>query len=272
VNKFRRPRENPGSGRSDFKVTFARDKNELPTARVRLKSPVELAVVMPVYNEEANIEAVVAEWVRELNRLSISFALLAVNDGSRDGTSGVLQRLSEQYPGQVLPVDKANAGHGRACRTGYDLAARGGSAWTLQIDSDGQCDPCFFSSFWSRRDEADCIFGVRTTRDDGMARVLISTACRIMTSALCGIDLKDSNVPYRLIRTPVLKTALSRIPDDFDMQNLALTVALKRDSTLRWKYVPIHFRDRQGGTNSINYLRIVSMGWELLRNFHRIQR
>jgi glycosyltransferase involved in cell wall biosynthesis len=237
-----------------------------------VKSPVELAVVMPIYNEEVNIEAAVTEWVRELNRLGISFAVLAVNDGSKDGTSIVLQRLSERYPGQVVPIDKANAGHGQACRTGYDLAVQGGSAWTLQIDSDGQCDPRFFSSFWSRRDDADAIFGVRRTRDDGVARVLISATCRITASALCGIDLKDSNVPYRLIRTPVLETALARIPEDFDMQNVALTVALRRDSNLRWKYVPIHFRDRQGGTNSINYSRIMSMGWELLRNLHRIGR
>jgi dolichol-phosphate mannosyltransferase len=233
---------------------------------------IELAVVMPIYNEEANIEGVVTEWVLELNRLGISFALLAINDGSKDGTGRVLRRLAESHPGSVMPIDKANAGHGRACRTGYGLAIQHGSTWMLQIDSDGQCDPRFFSSFWNGRDGADCIFGVRTTRDDGMARVLISAACRIMTSLLCGIDLKDSNVPYRLIRTSALEKALPRIPDDFDMQNVALTVTLKRDPALRWRYVPIHFRDRQGGTNSINFSRIVSMGWELLRNLNRIQR
>jgi glycosyltransferase involved in cell wall biosynthesis len=233
---------------------------------------IELAVVMPIYNEEANIESVVTEWVGEFNRLGISFVLLAVNDGSTDGTGVVLQRLAERHPGCVTPVDKANAGHGRACRAGYSLAVERGPAWTLQIDSDGQCDPRFFSSFWGDRHGADCIFGVRTTRDDGMARVLISAGCRITASLLGGIDLKDANVPYRLLRTSILEKALSRIPGDFDMQNVALTLTLKRDASLRWKYVPIHFRDRQGGTNSINFSRIVAMGWELARNLHRIRR
>jgi glycosyltransferase involved in cell wall biosynthesis len=227
---------------------------------------------MPIYNEEANIEAVVTEWVLELNRLGISFALLPVNDGSKDGTAAVLQRLAERHPGCVTPVEKQNTGHGRACRTGYLLAVERGAAWTLQIDSDGQCDPRFFSSFWSRRDEADAIFGMRKTRDDGLSRVLISAACRLATFLLCGIDLKDANVPYRLIRTSILKEALTRIPDDFDMQNVALTLALKRDASLRWNYVPIHFRDRQGGTNSINFKRIVCMGWNLLVNLHKIGR
>jgi glycosyltransferase involved in cell wall biosynthesis len=232
----------------------------------------ELAVVMPIYNEEANIEAVVTEWVEELNRLGISFALLAINDGSKDGTGFALQRLAERYPGSVTPVEKRNGGHGQACRTGYSLAVEGGSDWTLQIDSDGQCDPRFFSSFWSCRDEVDAVFGVRKTRDDGLSRVLVSAGCRIATSLLCGIDLKDANVPYRLIRTSVLKEALIRIPNDFDMQNVALTLTLKRDSSLRWKYVPIHFRERQGGTNSIHFKRIVRMGWELLINLHKIGR
>jgi dolichol-phosphate mannosyltransferase len=227
---------------------------------------------MPIYNEEANIEAVVTEWVQELNRLGISYVVLAINDGSRDGTGAVLQRLAEQYPGSVTPVEKKNAGHGLACRKGYSLAVERGADWTLQIDSDGQCDPRFFAAFWEVRDQADAVFGLRTTRDDGLSRVLISEACRIATSLLSGIDLKDANVPYRMMRTSALQAALTKIPDDFDMQNVALTLTLKRNPSLRWKYVPIHFRDRQGGTNSINLRRIAAMGWNLLRSLPKIGR
>jgi dolichol-phosphate mannosyltransferase len=226
---------------------------------------------MPIYNEVATIEAVIAEWVAELQKLGIAFTLLAVNDGSKDHTGDVLQCLAAQYPGLVTPIEKANAGHGRACRTGYDLATKNGASWMLQIDSDGQCDPQFFSSFWAARDEADCIFGLRTTRDDGIIRVLVSAGCRLAVSLACGVDLKDANVPYRLIRVPILNQALSKIPEDFDMQNVALTVTLKRDRALRWKYISIHFRDRQGGTNSLNLPRILSMGWELLGNLKRLR-
>jgi len=229
-----------------------------------------LAVVMPIYNEEANIEAVITEWAEEFKRLGISFVLLAINDGSKDRTGKILQKLAEQYPGGVMPVEKQNAGHGQACRTGYFLAVKSGAEWTLQIDSDGQCDPRFFAAFWRERDEADAVFGVRTSRDDGLARTLISAGCRVATSVLCGIDLKDANVPYRLVRTSALKEALSRIPDDFDMQNVALTLRLKRDASLRWKYMPIHFRDRQGGTNSINIRSIARMGWRLLVSLPKI--
>jgi dolichol-phosphate mannosyltransferase len=229
-----------------------------------------LAVVMPIYNEEANIVEVVTEWVAELQRLDISFELLAVNDGSRDGTSVELEKLATKYPGCVTQLSKINAGHGLACRAGYLLAIARAAEWTLQIDSDGQCDPRFFATFWEARAEAEAIYGVRTSRDDGVARVLISGIARMTTSVLCGVDLQDANVPYRLMRTSVLAEALGRVPEDFNMQNTALTLALRRQPAVRWKYVPIHFRGRRGGTNSINLKRIASMGWELLRNLHRI--
>jgi glycosyltransferase involved in cell wall biosynthesis len=233
---------------------------------------IELAVVMPVYNEEANIGTVVSEWVAEFNRLGIGFVLLAVNDGSRDNTGAVLANLAGRLPESIAPINQANSGHGRACRRGYERAVEINAPWTFQIDSDGQCDPKFFEAFWRAREEADAVFGLRKTRDDGFSRVLISTACWITASALCGMNLKDANVPYRLIRTTTLARALDRIPAGFDMQNVGLTLALRRDASVRWKYLPIHFRDRQGGTNSINIPRILSMGWELLCGLKQIRK
>ena len=235
-----------------------------------VKAEAELAVVMPVYNEEANIAKVIGEWTAALGQLGIAYVILPINDGSRDGTAAALRQLAEAQPGRVEPVDKANAGHGQACRTGYERAVARGVAWTLQIDSDGQCDPAYFAEFWRGRTGADVVFGVRKTRDDGFLRVVISGVCSAVTSALTGQNLKDANVPYRLIRTGALKQALALIPADFDMQNVALTLALKRDRALRWRYVPIHFRDRQGGTNSINLRRILRMGLTLVTDLHRI--
>jgi hypothetical protein len=61
-----------------------------------------LAQTLPQDKEEATIEAVVTGWVPELDRLGISLALRAVNDGSKDGAGVVLQRLAERSPGSAL--------------------------------------------------------------------------------------------------------------------------------------------------------------------------
>ena len=231
---------------------------------------VELIAAMPVYNEEANIAAVITEWLEAFARERINARLLAVNDGSRDNTLSILRKLQSQYPDQLLVLDKPNSGHGRSCRAGYEAALQQEAPWILQIDSDGQCDPAFFPLFWAKRNQADCVFGLRITRDDGLVRKIISKAASILTSTITGRNLKDANVPYRLMKRAALETALPSVPRDFDIQKIALTLALKRDSTLRWSYVPIRFRARQGGTNSINLRKIAQMGFRMLRQIHRV--
>ena len=225
---------------------------------------------MPVYNEEANITKVITEWMNAFSQQQVSSRMIAVNDGSTDTTLAALKKLQERFPDRLLIIDKPNSGHGQSCRTGYDAAVAQQPSWIFQIDSDGQCDPVFFSSFWAKRNEADCIFGFRVRRDDGALRLLVSKCASILTSILTGRDLKDANVPYRMVRRGALERALANVPKDFDIQNIALTLALKRDRTLRWAYVPIRFRARQGGSNSINLPKIAKMGLRMLSQIHNV--
>ena len=227
---------------------------------------------MPVYNEAANIACVIREWFGCFDKIAPQFAFFALNDGSSDDTAAILDSLRRELGPRLRVVHKNNSGHGRTCRAGYELAVEQGAAWVFQIDSDGQCDPAFFESFYDNRCGHDCVFGYRRTRDDGFGRVLISCCCRALLWLRTGRYLKDPNVPYRLLRADVLQRALRSVPRDFDLHNIALTFALKREQRLRWKHLPIHFRGRQGGKNSINYRNIVAMGLGLLRDVGRIGR
>ncbi len=233
-------------------------------------NPVELMVVMPVYNEAANIVRVVREWLDAFAHAGVSHRLIAINDGSRDETLSLLQECAVEFADRLLILDQANSGHGRSCRRGYEEALAGDAPWILQIDSDGQCDPGYFPEFWRRRSDADCVFGRRVVRDDGVIRKLISTACRALIAIVTGRDLKDVNVPFRLLKRRALQKALNDVPPDFDLQNIALTLALKRQRNLQWAYVPIRFRAREGGVNSIHLRKISRMGWEMLRQIHRV--
>lgn len=233
-------------------------------------SGTELAVVMPVYNEGANIASVLREWFAALEKATSNFVLFAINDGSKDETAATLTSLNRELGSRLFVLNKENSGHGRSCRAGYELALSEGATWILQIDSDGQCDPAFFKTFYENREAYDCLFGFRRTRDDGFGRLVISRCCRMLLWLLGGKYLKDANVPYRLMRAKALRGALPGVPVDFDLQNIAIAFALKRDRDLRWKYLPIHFRARQAGENSINYHKIAAMGLKFVRDFRRI--
>ena len=232
--------------------------------------PPEIAVVMPIYNEAANIASVLRQWFVCFEKTARRFVLFALNDGSKDETATILASLRRELGPRLHVVHKKNSGHGRSCRQGYELALNENAKWIFQIDSDGQCDPKFFEAFYNSRAEHDCVFGYRRRREDGFGRVVISFCCRTLLWLTTGTYLKDPNVPYRLMRARALRTALRSIPADFDLQNIALTFALKRDQELRWKYLPIHFRARQGGENSINYRKIAKMGLNLLRDFRQL--
>jgi len=230
-----------------------------------------LLVVLPIYNEEANITTVIGQWSDCLRSLAVPFQIIALDDGSRDGTHEILLKLEAEEPEVLCVVTKPNSGHGITCRIGYDIAISSNADWVLQIDSDGQCDPKHFADFWSRHDLFDCIFGLRTSRDDGMARVVTSAICRLASSLICGQDLKDPNVPYRLMRREALEEALQYIPPSFNIHNVALTYVLKKLPGLRWDYAPIHFPDRKAGETSINVLKVVTWGADMLLELLRLR-
>ena len=252
------------SGRSMHAANHPADNDVVP-------SDTQLAVVMPIYNEDQNIEAVLREWNAELGRLAIPFCFLVVNDGSTDRTAEILRTLAVESD-RVIPINKTNSGHGRTCRVGYDLAARSAAEWVLQVDSDGQCDAQYFGAFWEARENADCVFGVRTSRGDGLIRHLISVVCTMSVRLLTGARVRDANVPYRLMRRALLARALARIPADFDVHNVALAVALDRTPGVRWRFIPIRFRARRVGENSIDVRKIARLGTRMLQELRRIRR
>jgi dolichol-phosphate mannosyltransferase len=235
-----------------------------------LESP--LAIVVPVYNESATIERVIGSWMQQLDKQGVDYQFIILNDGSSDSTIEVLKRLEATHPKRIIVVDKTNSGHGRTCRLGYDAAVASTHVeWILQIDSDGQCDPAYFPEFWMQRDNADCVFGKRVQRDDGPARALTSRLCRLGATLLSGRDMTDPNVPYRLIRRDTMANALKRIPASFNIHNVALTFILKKTSDIRWAYVPIRFRERQGGSNSINLMNVAHWGTDMLLELRRLK-
>jgi len=236
-----------------------------------LKAP--LVVVIPIYNEATTIESVVSEWSNCFSSLGIMCQFLLLNDGSKDNTLEVLRGMEAVAPEKLVVVDKPNSGHGRSCRLGYSAAVGSPSVeWILQIDSDGQCDPGYFKEFWAKRSGADCVFGRRVRRDDGTARMLTSKICKLGSTLLGGRDMVDPNVPYRLMRREILAEALSRIPASFDIHNVAITFILKQNLNIRWEYVPIRFRDRQGGSNSINLLNVAHLGTSMLFDLAKLKK
>lgn len=210
--------------------------------------PLELAVVVPVFNEEEALGGVLEEWIPELSRHSSDFRMFVLDDGSTDGTPEVLEDARSRH-GDVLECCRhANRGHGQTCVAGYRLAAARGAEYVFQIDSDGQCDPAFFERIWALRKDCDVVYGHRVRREDGWKRVAASLVLRAAVFGATGAWCVDANSPYRLMRTHGLEEILDRVPADFHLANVALAVLLRRARPI-WRHgaAPIRFRERSGG-------------------------
>jgi len=225
-------------------------------------------LVVPVYNEQDAINAVLKEWRAELERTvgAGRFSILVVDDGSTDATPERLAALG--WP-ELRVHRHSNRGHGQSCLVGYIEAARTGAPYVFQIDSDGQCDPAGFAAVWARRASAAAVYGRRTRRDDGWARVLISRVLRLSLKVARRTRLNDTNVPFRLYRAPLAAAAAARVPRDFNLANIAMALLLEPEE---FEEVPIHFRDRIGGQPAVRLWGFAPKAVRLHRDVFRLGR
>lgn len=224
----------------------------------------ELMLVMPVYNEQASVRKVVMEWFQEVENWTENFIFLVIDDGSTDSTLKVLERVRRQLGPRIEILSRENRGHGQTCAEGYAIACKRSIPYVFQIDSDGQCDPQYFFRFWRIRADFDVIYGQRVYRSDGLRRVIASRVLKLVLLIFCRAYCVDANVPYRLMRTSILPSALARIPDNFFLANVALAILLRKAKGIRHGSIPIHFRERYGGEPSVSLAKFRSKAFELI--------
>jgi len=207
----------------------------------------DLALVMPIYNEEECIVDVVNSWLDVLNALEVDYRAILLNDGSTDETAKAVDTFAGNN--RVEIVHKPNSGHGPTILMGYRRAVQIAS-WVFQTDSDGEMKAEYFPNLWRVREDYDALFGTREGRDQGLARKVISAVSRLTVRVLFGTGVKDVNTAYRLIRAGVLERIIKQIPDDTVAPNVIISGAMAK-AGLRFFHYPIPFEFRKTGTVSI---------------------
>ncbi len=232
----------------------------------------KLYIVIPAYNEEENIRQVVEDWypVAEKYNGNGESRLVIIDDGSRDGTYEILKNCAADKP-LLLPLTKPNGGHGATVLYGYHYALDSGADYIFQTDSDGQTLPEEFDPFWEQREDYDMVIGWRRGRQDGGSRVFVTKTLKTVIRLCFGVTVTDANTPYRLMKADTLRQYIGLIPENFNLSNVLLSVIYAKKGC-RVKYIPITFRPRQGGVNSINMKKIFRIGQQALHDFREINK
>lgn len=225
---------------------------------------------MPAYNEEANIRTVVEQWHPVVEQIGEDSRVVIVDDGSKDATYLGLEELRATYP-QLIGLTKKNSGHGSTCLYAYRYAIEQGADYVFQTDSDGQTDPAEFTSFWEQRADYDFLIGARKERQDGFSRVVVTKVLKLVVMFIFGRVIEDANTPFRLMRASKLALLLKEIPQDFFLANVLVSVlAVSENMKTRW--IPITFKPRQGGVNSINLKRIMKIGIKSVKDLRKVKK
>lgn len=229
-----------------------------------------LYVIIPAYNEQANIMSVIDQWYPVVETHGEDSRLVIIDDGSKDATYALACKAAETRPGLVA-LTKPNQGHGATILYGYRLALEQGADFIFQTDSDQQTDPDEFEAFWDMHDEFDMVIGNRVDRGDGTSRAFVSHTLRYVVKQKFNVWVEDANTPFRIMNAAALADCMHFIPDDFNLANVAILAAfLKLGYSVH--YLPITFHARKGGKNSINLGSIVGIGKKALDDFTRIDK
>lgn len=198
--------------------------------------------VVPAFDEEASIAGVVGR-LSALD-LGVPLEIIVVDDGSRDGTAAVLERLARQDQRLTVVRHAANRGYGAALKTGF---ARARHDVVVITDADGTYPEHKITELLARIDDgAEMAVGARTGADVNipLSRRPAKAFLKGLASYLAGTDIPDLNSGLRAMRRDLVLRYRPILPNGFSFTTTITLSALTNDH--RVDYVSIDYKKREG--------------------------
>jgi glycosyltransferase involved in cell wall biosynthesis len=220
---------------------------------------VTYSVVVPVFNEEGNVESLALRVIGTMERLGAPFELLFVDDGSRDRTPERLRQLAARDARICVVRFTRNYGQEAAVEALY-LNARG--RWLIQMDGDLQHPPEEIPKLVSKKDEGyDVVYGVRNERHDSPFRVAASRAMQWGMRSMMEIELPDDVSTFRLMSAPIARL-VAALPERRKFFSALLVWSGARIGTVNVKHAPRHT-----GASHYGFSKLLNHTFDLIVGF-----
>jgi dolichol-phosphate mannosyltransferase len=217
-----------------------------------------LWVVIPTYNEAANIEAILEASAAQLDLVAAGdYRILVVDDNSPDGTGQIAERVAERLTAVEVLHRPGKAGLGQAYLAGFERALAGEADLVIEMDADFSHDPRYLGPLLGAAKEADLVLGSRYVagggvRDWGLLRRTVSRGGCLYARTILRVGVRDLTGGFKCIRREVLEA--------IDMQSVraegyVFQIEVTYRALLagfRVREVPIVFRDRTAGTSKMS--------------------
>ena len=168
-----------------------------------MTTPLDLSVVVPIYNEEESLPHLVEQLLNALRPSGERFELVLVNDGSGDRSAEVLEDLSARVPEVVAVLLRKNYGQTAAMAAGFDVSQ---GQVIISLDGDLQNDPADIPMLLAKlREGFDLVSGWRHQRQDAaIQRKLPSRIANRLIGGVTGVHLHDYGCSLKAYRREVL--------------------------------------------------------------------
>ena len=218
-----------------------------------------LSVVIPVYNEEANLPELLDRLMATLVPLGRSYEIVLVNDGSRDRSLPLLSEAAARDPHLVVVDFNRNYGQHAAVFAGFEVS-RGEVVVT--IDADLQNPPEEIPKLVAKMEEGyDVVGSIRVQRQDSALRKIASRIVNRMTALATGVQLSDYGCMLRAYRRPVVKV-LS------ESHEISTFIPVLADLFAgRVTEIPVAHSERKHGESKYSLLKLVRLQFDLMTSF-----
>jgi glycosyltransferase involved in cell wall biosynthesis len=221
----------------------------------------EISVFFPAYNEEENIESTVSKAVTVCTQIAERYEIIVVNDGSRDRTPEIVEKMILQNSNIRLISHDPNRGYGAALKTGMHSAQYNVIAFT---DGDGQFDFSEITNFLPYLQSFDLIIGFRKKRIEGLKRILIAGILKVAAFILFGLRFKDIDCAFKVFNKSVVEKVWPLQAEGALISTEFLYKA--KHAGCKITEVPVHHYPRGGGKPTGSSPKVLfKAGIEILR-------
>ena len=213
-----------------------------------------VSVVIPVYNEAESLRELHRELAAVLDSLGRPWEVVYIDDGSRDGTDGVVAELAADPRVRGLSF-RRNFGKSAALAVGFRIA-RG--ALVVTMDADLQDDPSELPRLIAALDSQDLVSGWKRSRKDPITKTVPSRLFNAVTSAVSGLRLHDFNCGFKVYRREVVEAI------EVYGELHRFIPALAHWAGFRVAELPVHHRARKYGRSKFGAARFINGFLDLL--------
>ncbi|MDD5439680.1 MAG: glycosyltransferase family 2 protein [Candidatus Omnitrophica bacterium] len=220
-----------------------------------------ITVIVPVYNERESVRETLQLLGRVLDTTGLAGEIIAVDDGSTDGTRDILKKEPWGSRCTVLTHDR-NKGYGAALKTGI-RASRYNVICIADCDGTYPLEKLPELAAPLLADQSDMVVGARVGKDVHipLVRRPAKWLIQCLANYLSGEKIPDLNSGFRAIKKEALIRFLGVLPDGFSFTT-TITIALLTND-YRVRYLPISYRKRQGRSkirpvyDTVNFVKLV---------------